>query len=813
MTRPASAITLTAALALVIAAGLVLAPGAAAVSWSTPANLSVAGEDAVRPEVAAGPDGSVHAVWVRSVGTDDQVETARFTGSAWSEAVILSGAGDAEYPQVAVAADGRAIAVWRRKVDSTNWRIEAKTFDGTTWGAVESLSDDSATATTPAIAMNTSGTAVVVWALGGHIKERRFTPLGGWSLTSTALSSSGTNADPDVAIDADGDATVVWRSDGRTGGNARYEVLARRYAGGSWTSIAGLDLDGSLAFQQPRVAANAAGVAVAAWSHNDALHAAMHDGTVWLNAGAQSYVQLVNPTSNDAFAPQVVVDSSGYGTIVWENLPSTGDPGVSARTPFASLVSTGATTGVAAASGMLQSKPQLALESDGQPRTVWEKAGGAKKVIQTSRYGGAAWTAATTLSDATQDATYPQMAIGADGVTTVVWQRSDGSNTIIQATRWPIPDAPTAATATSLAGGRARVSFSADAMALLPDGTARITGNTATCTSSDGGATRSASGAASPILVSDLTPGKTYTCSVVSSHASGPSAASGATAAFLSGHILAVTSLTGSGSISDDTGQMTCAVACAATQVDGSTVTLTATPTAGWSFGGWSGSCEGSPGTTCSLQMSQGRDVRVTFTRNADPTPGTLSAPGAPTGVTATAGLRSVVVSWTRPMSAGGSAITAFTATANPGGGTCTSTSTSCTITGLPNTTAYTVTVTATNAVATGAASAASAAVRPYAKLTMRKPRASGGRLASRVRVTGAATITQTAVTTAGKRACRNTIRAKKKGSVTVACTLGRATRTALEKRAQTFTVTTTVLTTKGASFQATHTVRVAKTR
>jgi hypothetical protein len=38
---------------------------------------------------------------------------------------------------------------------------------------------------------------------------------------------------------------------------------------------------------------------------------------------------------------------------------------------------------------------------------------------------------------------------------------------------------------------------------------------TATCTSSDGGATRSANGTTSPIVVNGVTPGKRYTCTVV----------------------------------------------------------------------------------------------------------------------------------------------------------------------------------------------------------------------------------------------------------------------------------------------------------
>ena len=94
-------------------------------------------------------------------------------------------------------------------------------------------------------------------------------------------------------------------------------------------------------------------------------------------------------------------------------------------------------------------------------------------------------------------------------------------------------------------------------------------------------------------------------------------------------------------------------------------------------------------------------------------------APGAPTGVTASAGDGSALVSWTAP-SNGGSPITSYTVT--PYIGTTAQTAktvtgsppgTSTTVTGLTNGTAYTFTVTATNAVGTGPASTPSTAVTP----------------------------------------------------------------------------------------------------
>lgn len=95
------------------------------------------------------------------------------------------------------------------------------------------------------------------------------------------------------------------------------------------------------------------------------------------------------------------------------------------------------------------------------------------------------------------------------------------------------------------------------------------------------------------------------------------------------------------------------------------------------------------------------------------------TAPGAPTGVSATAGNAQATVSFTAPPTDGGAPITSYTATATDetnsanGGQVASGSSSPITVTGLTNGNTYTFRVTATNRVGTGPASTPSNAVVP----------------------------------------------------------------------------------------------------
>jgi hypothetical protein len=93
------------------------------------------------------------------------------------------------------------------------------------------------------------------------------------------------------------------------------------------------------------------------------------------------------------------------------------------------------------------------------------------------------------------------------------------------------------------------------------------------------------------------------------------------------------------------------------------------------------------------------------------------TAPGAPSVLNVKAGNTQATISFSAPASNGGSAITRFTVTSNPGNITVSGATSPITVIGLTNGASYTFTVTASNAAGSSSPSAASSAVTPAGDL------------------------------------------------------------------------------------------------
>jgi hypothetical protein len=263
-----------------------------------------------------------------------------------------------------------------------------------------------------------------------------------------------------------------------------------------------------------------------------------------------------------------------------------------------------------------------------------------------------------------------------------------------------VPGAPTIGTATA-GDTQASVAFTAPAFT----GGSAITGYTVTVSPAD---VAPVSGASSPIVVTGLTNGVAYTFTVTADNVAGTGPASGASNSITPAATQTIT-FTNPGA-----------------QNFGTTPTLTATSDSGLvpTFtSSTSGVCQITSGGSltfltagsCTINADQAGNgtflpaaqVTRTFAVNA-------VAPGAPTGVTATAGDTQASVAFAAPAFTGGSAITGYTVTVNPpDAGPVNGTGSPVIISGLTNGQAYTFTVTAANVAGPGPVSAASNAVTP----------------------------------------------------------------------------------------------------
>ena len=319
-------------------------------------------------------------------------------------------------------------------------------------------------------------------------------------------------------------------------------------------------------------------------------------------------------------------------------------------------------------------------------------------------------TSPIVVSGLTNGTAYTCWAKTTTSVGTSPWSAASNSATPVGA----VPGAPTGATA-AVGNAQATITFTAPAS----NGGYPIT--TYTATASPGGQTGTCAGpVACAITVSGLTNGTAYTFTVTATNSAGTGVASAA-----------------SNSVAPP-GTPPSAPAIDTASAGNAQMSVTFTPgaigtgtlvnyTAYCSDGAAGKSGTGTTSPIAVTGLTNGVTytcwVKTTSTAGTSPWSGasntampTGTVPGAPTGATVVPGTGQATVTFTAPANNGGSSITVYTATSNPGGfvGTCAG-PTACTITvpGLTNGTAYTFTVTATNIVGTGAASAVSNSVTP----------------------------------------------------------------------------------------------------
>ena len=291
--------------------------------------------------------------------------------------------------------------------------------------------DDAGEAQRPQVVVDSLGNAIAVWDQDDgsrlNIWANRYVVGTGWGAAELIeTNDEGGASRPKVAVDSVGDAVAVWvQSD-----NTHSDIWANRYVVGvGWGTAELIETDNSDDAWEPQIAVDSAGNAFVVWDYHSSSH-------IWSNryvvgSGWGIAERLETDDESGAVRPQVAVDSAGNAIAVWVQYGATGLKvwanryvvGVGWGT--AELIETDNSSYAMDARAIW---PQLAVDSAGNAIAVWHQYDGICWNIWANHYVvGVGWgTAELIETDNSGDARKPQIAVESAGNATAVWTQSDG---------------------------------------------------------------------------------------------------------------------------------------------------------------------------------------------------------------------------------------------------------------------------------------------------------------------------------------------------------------------------------------------------
>lgn len=355
-------------------------------AWSEVKLLDSGAQSAHKPKVAMDANGNAMVIWMQQLGIEFNAWAARYQAdSGWEEAVLLENENSAVnggFPQSDIAMDGagNAIAIWSQRIGVQSFIYANRYTAGQGWSAAVSIDPDIPgqidASFNPRVAMDNNGNAIAVWSniQSSNIRTSRYTVNDNtWSPTPQEL---GPGIQPDVAMSNDGSAVVVANS--RVNSANVYKVAAWHYhVNSSWDTTAKILDEGRAAESEStvRVAMDAAGNAVAAWSQLDSRglisgfanhfnHSSGWNGPVLIEANDAEEV------SSDGI--DIGMDSSGNAIAAWMQKSRTNSPTDNWANQMSAGTSAWSTPALLEPVTSVQiSAPRLATNANGKAVAVW----------------------------------------------------------------------------------------------------------------------------------------------------------------------------------------------------------------------------------------------------------------------------------------------------------------------------------------------------------------------------------------------------------------------------------------------------------
>ncbi|MBN2055822.1 hypothetical protein JW905_12915 [bacterium] len=188
--------------------------------WSTGRRLSGSDTDYGSPDIAVGPDGVVHVVWLGPAGGGIKIYYRAGCFSTWDETEIIYNQDGAGGPAVAVDSLGRPHVCWTRYARSGSWFVGGVFYamrdgDGWTNGGTglhvnsQDHMDETYGAIGSHLAVNTRDQVAITWPQDGWT-HYRLRDASGWLDTERPIVSQGEVHElPDIEAECS-DFHLVW---------------------------------------------------------------------------------------------------------------------------------------------------------------------------------------------------------------------------------------------------------------------------------------------------------------------------------------------------------------------------------------------------------------------------------------------------------------------------------------------------------------------------------------------------------------------------------------------------------------------------
>ncbi len=370
-----------------------------------------------------------------SVGIDPSVLADKRWGKA---GLVEPHVGNAHNAQVVLFENGSALAVWRgTETPQSPRRIYSNRLIATdAWSIPQTIDVASGDPFLPRLASNANGDVVTVWTSSDPngsdqlIYANSFSSTAGWGVAQ-ALQMSGSLQNPKVAVNDEGTALAVWQETDSLG--ARSVVSSRFTAATGWESVAPIgQANGVLTL--PDVGIDANGNGVATWldrppsGNNDLVASRFTAGVGW------SMIEAVESLDGAARVFDVALNAEGNGLATWWQSDGDIHGLYASRYEAASGWSAAEEIGP---SGATPGNLSLALADNGVAVVVWQhETAESRNIYAVNRAPDGTWSSPQRIDALEGIGSQPKVAIDADGDATAVWLQNDGQTDSVYAAQF-----------------------------------------------------------------------------------------------------------------------------------------------------------------------------------------------------------------------------------------------------------------------------------------------------------------------------------------------------------------------------------------